>query len=449
MLKLVANSSSRDFDPLFPDAYVHRMAAVSDKCGIHANETILNTQGVPLVEKNVRITPEIASVLVLNRLRKPIEESVFFEHELGATELEKHFIAVMHQDDLLLAINEQQNLVDLIKPYVFLYEQLPLLRQKLSVMALTQPDTFVRTLYCSWFSLLLAKEMHFSEVACSDIFIAALAHDIGMLHLNSVDIENKNKLSPEDWRHLQSHIAISVALLKRMPQISADVIDAVTEHHERCDGTGYPNGKVESELTYAGKIVALADSLIAIYNNRTKQGSANWRDVIPVIQMNAQAYFFRHDEILATIWRRSKMPFKNVVQGSQLPEFVAELLRENERLNSWFEVLRSTLLSLGFIHGDRRLHSIQNIMLHVTTSVKGSGVFSAEMNEYLRHLDENHDEDVHRKIEKAHIQQQDIVFHLQRLNRMMQLYIDSGECKNVEHKRILIRALEKTKSYSN
>jgi len=226
-----------------------------------------------------------------------------------------------------------------------------------------------------------------------------------------------------------------------------DVIEAVYEHHERCDGTGYPKGKVESELTYGGKIVGLADSLISIYRNRFQQGR-NWRDVIPVIQMNAQAYFYRHDEILAVIWRRSQMPFKNIVQGDDLPDFVALLLKESTRLNAWFEILRESLLSIGFTHGDRRLHALQNIMLHVTTSVKGSGVFGAEMDQWLKNWELDKDDDIYRKIETAHIQQQEILFHLQRLNRMLQFYLDSDHFKKMEIKESLLKTLAKVKQFT-
>jgi hypothetical protein len=163
--------------------------------------------------------------------------------------------------------------------------------------------------------------------------------------------------------------------------------------------------------------------------------------------MNAQAYFYRHDEILAIIWRRSEMPFKNVIQGDDLPEFVAALAKENERLNVWFEILRDSLLSIGFTHGDRRLHALQNIMLHVTTSVKGSGVFNAELDQWLRNVESSKEDDSYRKIEKAHIQQQEILFHLQRLNRMLQFYLDSDHFKKIDIKESLIKTLESVKKF--
>ncbi len=443
MLRLITNNKSHAYDPLVPDAYLLRLASIGSQCGVFCSENIYSAQHDLLAAKDSLLTPALAAFILSHKLQKQLEQIIYLERELSSNELEKNLIAVMQQDDLLLALNEHQNIVDLIAPYLSSYEKFPLLRQKISVMALAMPELFVRTLYCVWFSLLIAKEMRFSELGCVEVFLAALSHDIGMLHLDIFVLEKKGNLSPEDWKHIQEHVFIGASLLRQMPEMPVAVVDAVSEHHERCDGTGYPTGAVESELSYAGKIVGLADSIIAIYHNRFKNNQRSWREVIPVIQMNAPAYFYRHDEILAIIWRRSEMPFKNVVQGDGLPEFIAGLLREREYLNAWFEVQKESLVSLGFTHGDRHLHALQNVMLHLSSSVKGSGVFDEELTSWLRLPDLKKDNDVYRKIEKAHVQQQEIVFHLQRLSRMMQLYIDSTDFKPKNIRDTLVSALEK------
>ncbi len=449
MLKLITNNKSHTYDPLIPDAYLFRLASISNKCGIFAADDIFNAKGVLLAQKNILISPEIAAHIYSHRLQKQLELCVRFDNELDAIQLEQHFITVMKQDDLLFAIDEHQDIATLIKPFITHYEKFSLLKQKISVMALAMPELFLRTIYCSWFSLLIAKEMRFSEQGCFDVFLAALSHDIGMLHLDAFVLDKKGSLSPEDWRHIQEHVHIGVSLLKQMEDMPVDVVEGVYEHHERCDGTGYPSGRVESELSYAGKILGLADSIIAIYHNRFKNQHRTWRDVIPVIQMNAQAYFYRHDEILAVIWRRSEMPFRDVVQGDGLPEFVAGLLSERKSLLAWFEILRDCLVSLGFTHGDRQLHALQNVMLHLSTSTKGSGVFDSEMSDCSVSVEIQFDKDAYRNIEKAHVQQQEIIFHLQRLTRMMQLYVESGNCKMAKIEAVLKDALERVKNLTH
>jgi HD-GYP domain-containing protein (c-di-GMP phosphodiesterase class II) len=445
MLRLITNNKLHAYDPLVPDAYVLRLAAISKELGVFTAEDIFSAQGALLVREDVLLTAELTEVIRPHRLKKPIEQSIRLERELSSQALEQHFTAILQQDDLLSALNEHQNIVELIQHYFAYYDKFPLLKQKISVMAAAMPELFVRTIYCTWFAVVIAKEMRFSEIGCVEIFLAALSHDIGMLHLNIFVLEKRGQLTPEDWLHIQEHVFIGASLLRQMEGMPATVVEAVYEHHERCDGTGYPTESVESELSYAGKILGLADSVIAIYHNRFKNKQMSWREVIPVIQMNAQAYFYRHDEILTVIWRRSEMPFKNVVHGDKLPEFLAELLRERDYLTAWFEVQKESLVSLGFTHGDRHLHALQNVMLHLSSSVRGSGIFDEEMSQWLRSPDIANDEDAYRKIEKAHVQQQEIIFHLQRLNRMMQLYIDSENFKPAQIKEVLEGALARIK----
>jgi HD-GYP domain-containing protein (c-di-GMP phosphodiesterase class II) len=445
MLRLVSHNKFAAYDSHILDAYFVRMASTSDVYGITASEDIQSASGALLIKRGATITPEIANVLAASHLRRAIEGCVRFEREVDTHKLREDLLAIMHNDPLLLSLNEHQDIAGLIESLLPSYEQYRLLKQKLSVMAVSMPELYRRTLYCTWFSTVIAKEMRFSERGCTDVFLSALSHDIGMLHINQSVLDKKTPLTAEDWRHIQSHVHIGKQLMQRMPDMPHDVIEAVFEHHERCDGTGYPLGKVEAELSYAGKIVGLSDSIIAIYHNRFKDH--NWREVIPVIQMNAPAYFYRHGEILATIWRRSQMPFKNVVVGDELPQFIAELLQTNGRLKSWFEILRDSLLNIGFTHGDRQLHSVQNIMLHLSSSIKGSGIFDPQTLEWLQHFDVHGDTDAYRHIEKAHVQHHEIIFHLQRLNRMIRLYLDSNPFKRREIKAVLAEALEQVKEF--
>ncbi len=445
MLRLVTNNKSLAYDPFTPDAYLLHLGSASQQCKIFVVEDIINKENILLAAKGTLVSPALAAVIYPHPLQKHVEEYFSIEYELGAAQLEQSLLDAMQHDELMVAINEHQNIAPLLAPSLAYYEKLPLLKQKMTVMSLAMPELFARALYCCWFSLLIAKEMRFGEASCTEIFLAALSHDIGMLHLDNFVLDKKGPLSPEDWRHIQEHVVIGASLLRRIPDMPSAVVEAVYEHHERCDGTGYPKGCVESELSHAGKIIGLADSIIAIFRNRFMHQQGSWRDVIPIIQMNAHAYFYRHDEILAVIWRRSEMPFKNVVQGDSLPEFLAELLREKESLNKWFEVLRDSLLSLGFTHGDRHLHSLQNVMLYLSTSVKGSGVFQSEISSWLASDDLQLDDQLYRNIEKAHVQQQEIMFHLRRLNRMTQLYLESDNFKTRHIKTVLTKALEKTK----
>jgi HD-GYP domain-containing protein (c-di-GMP phosphodiesterase class II) len=442
------HSLSKEYDQLQADAYTDHLAAVNESCNVVANEDIYNARGVLIVRKGTPITPQITRSIIQFKLVKPIEDSVSIKKELGAEQLESDFSRVMHQDNVLQAIHEHHDLTQLLRSHCQLYDKFPILRQKITVMAERMPETYERTLYCTWLALLIAKEMRLTAKDISCVFLAALAHDIGMLHIDPNILNRKTSLSPEDWRQIQAHVVIAQKILQSIQGIPQSVFQAVLEHHERCDGTGYPVGKVESELGLIGQIVGFSDSVIAIYHNRFKEEGRTWRDVIPVLQMNAQAYLYRNYEVFVTILRRSELPAKNVIQGDKMPEFVADMLSANERLHCWFSALHDCLLTIGFTHGDRRLHSLQNVMLHVTTAVNGSGIFHEQHIQWLRGLPPSMNKNIFREIEDAHLMQVEIIFHLQRLSRMLRIYIDAGECSKPDMAAVLQEGISKAESFA-
>ena len=215
MLKLITNNEVRAYDPLVADAYLLRVASISNKCGISLAHSIYSAQNILLIPQGTFISPEVAATLYANKLREPLEDCLQFGEELDSNRLAEHFITIMQQDDLLISLNEHQDIVTTLKIYITAYDNFPLLKQKMTVMALTMPEFFLRTIYCSWFALLIAKEMHFSEAECSDVFLAALSHDIGMLHLNAYVLDKKEELSLGGWRHIQDHVLIGAMLLKK------------------------------------------------------------------------------------------------------------------------------------------------------------------------------------------------------------------------------------------
>ncbi len=446
---MVIETFSHKFDTYNPhqlDAYLLHLADVNNLCGAVAAEDIYNSLGVLIVNSGAQITPALARSIMHFTLVKPLELSVRLDRELDAAQLETDLIDVMQQDDILQAINEYHDLAIALKTFCKNAAQYSILRQKLTVMAHALPEIYKRSLYCAWLSFLIAKEMRLSEQDIAIIFIAALGHDIGLLHIDADILNRKATLSSEDWLRVQMHVVIGSHVIIAMPNIPVAVAQAVYEHHERCDGTGYPQGKVESELGLPGMIVGLADSVVAIYYNRFKTTGGSWRDVIPIVHMNTQTYFSRNYEVLVAVFRRSELPLKNVVHGDETLEFIVGLAETNTRLKNWFETMHECLLSIGFRHGDRRLHSLQNVMLHVSTSVEGSGVFKTQQL-LLNSLDKKISEDVHREIESVHMVQQEIIFHLQRLSRMTQLYLDSDECKKDEIKSVLAAGLAKAQNF--
>jgi putative nucleotidyltransferase with HDIG domain len=93
--------------------------------------------------------------------------------------------------------------------------------------------------------------------------IAGAIHDIGKIFVD-IDIINKpGKLTDVEYEEVKKHVQFGVDWLKQRG-IRNDILVAVGEHHEHLDGTGYPLGLMEDEISVYGRILAIADVYDAI-----------------------------------------------------------------------------------------------------------------------------------------------------------------------------------------
>jgi len=98
--------------------------------------------------------------------------------------------------------------------------------------------------------------------------MAALLHDIGKISI-TLDILNKpGKLTEEEMAVMKTHPTNGYQFLLQYSQLADDVKQGVLHHHERNDGSGYPEGLVENQISYYGKIIAIADIYDAMTTDR-------------------------------------------------------------------------------------------------------------------------------------------------------------------------------------
>ena len=95
-----------------------------------------------------------------------------------------------------------------------------------------------------------------------------LMQDVGKIKLPRTLLEKRSKLSPAELKVFQSHVAHSIDVMRTSKDASDVLIDAIAQHHERFDGSGYPNGLAGEQITLLGGMAGLADSYAAMISAR-------------------------------------------------------------------------------------------------------------------------------------------------------------------------------------
>ncbi len=101
-----------------------------------------------------------------------------------------------------------------------------------------------------------------------DLGMASLIHDLGMLVVPREVRESASPLSPEDLRLVHAHPEVTLKEIENWSLISAFTKIAILQHHERCDGSGYPAGRTDAEIHPFAKLMGAADVLSAILLDR-------------------------------------------------------------------------------------------------------------------------------------------------------------------------------------
>ncbi len=119
-------------------------------------------------------------------------------------------------------------------------------------------STFTHCMNVSVISNMLAKWLKFSEDDIATVTLCGLLHDIGKLQIPENILNKPGKLTPEEFEIIKQHTTKGYELLKDK-DLKLPIKLAALEHHEKCDGTGYPAGRKSAAIHRFSKIVAIAD----------------------------------------------------------------------------------------------------------------------------------------------------------------------------------------------
>ncbi len=116
-------------------------------------------------------------------------------------------------------------------------------------------------------SMEIADHLGLSPEVQEDIFLGALIHDIGKIGIPDAVLTKKGRLTDEEMDVIRTHpeVGRNIMATVDLPVLTAQ---AIYQHHERCDGKGYPNKLAVDDITFASKIVAVADVFDAMTQKR-------------------------------------------------------------------------------------------------------------------------------------------------------------------------------------
>ncbi|MBN1348548.1 GAF domain-containing protein [candidate division KSB1 bacterium] len=139
----------------------------------------------------------------------------------------------------------------------------------------------------------VAKIIHLNEPRKKVLRFAALLHDYGKVSLSDAILKNHKKLTEKQYSQMRSHPAITRAILEKI-QLSKELKDLpfiAGTHHEKVDGTGYPEGLKLEQIPAEGRLLAVVDAFDAMTSNRYYTGRMSFEKVIRILEQDSGTHF--------------------------------------------------------------------------------------------------------------------------------------------------------------
>lgn len=117
----------------------------------------------------------------------------------------------------------------------------------------------------------IAKRYGYSVKQQDEIYMMGLLHDVGKIGVPDAVINKPGRLNDEEFEQIKKHPVLGDKILKKIREMPKLAIGA-RWHHERYDGTGYPDGLAGKDILEEARIIAVADSYDAMTSNRSYRG---------------------------------------------------------------------------------------------------------------------------------------------------------------------------------
>lgn len=367
------------------DHYVEHLSAVSSHNEVTTTDDIYNERGVLLAKKGATLDRKISARLIQHRLTRPLEQQVQVRNTLNRAGLLDTFQAVLEKYPDLRQIHRSASATQDFDLFVQSWEMPPVIAQKLTVLQSQMSAEFDKSLFSAMLAYLMLRNIRAERGVILAAFSAALVHDIGMLHIDPAIVQKTSKLTPDEWRAIQGHTVVGKVVLEAVPGLDPRVSRAVLEHHERCDGTGYPFGKTDVELDEIGQTVALADSIYAIRAGQFQQLGRNLKDITPFLQINTGLYLPSITDSLTQLLRNSQLEPTFVNPHGDLSRLIRSLQPPWQALHKVAAYLDTLVTLAEKVQLGSSNAKLIKLFVRLQTVLTRSGLLQGELGMWLNH----------------------------------------------------------------
>ena len=239
---------------------LQRIARLAQEMKVVARCDLVDERGATLCASGATISRSVGLTLAQRRLRQPLEASVDLTQEIAPSEIVDDCRALMQQSPALALLGAGR-----VAAIAHALAGLPgggALSLLLTIARQFNRASYQQSLAAMIVCARLAAALDLAERDGDWLIVAALVKDVGESYLDPLLVDGRLPVS--EWPQVAEHPAIGHAFLSVFTDFPPALADCVLQHHERLDGSGYPQALSAAQISPLATLVGVADCVAAV-----------------------------------------------------------------------------------------------------------------------------------------------------------------------------------------
>jgi putative two-component system response regulator len=156
----------------------------------------------------------------------------------------------------------------------------------------------------SYLSIQFANTLELGQTDIFALRLAGMMHDVGKIGIPESVLRKPSRLNEQEWEIMKQHPIIGAEIVGQISDLKF-VAKIVRSHHERWDGTGYPEGLKEEQIPFLARILNLSDAFDALTADRAYRKGLTDQQALEIIKQQSGIHF---DEEMVTIFENQIFP---------------------------------------------------------------------------------------------------------------------------------------------
>jgi putative nucleotidyltransferase with HDIG domain len=198
-----------------------------------------------------KIKKEVNLETITSALKSYIRH--IFSHSVDMATIKKIYPWIAHLTTNIL--QENQNVKDLLHLISKDYE------------------TYTHSMNVAIYAALLGREINMVKTDLNKLVLSAMLHDIGKTKIDEKILYKTEPLTPHESKLIKMHATMGYSIVRATGVADKKILSGIHHHHERLDGSGYPNGFKNEHISQFARIIGICDTYAAMSSNRTYKES--------------------------------------------------------------------------------------------------------------------------------------------------------------------------------